>query len=174
MKWLDVGTLSRRRAVVLGGGHSTPLCAHRSSKNLRVSGDRGMKGKFLKQSVYDWLLLFSTVYWERWKKGCKWGNLAYVNRDKGVGEQRLTIAVVAVRWRELDSHYLLQVVSHAHSPEWRGEVNLKGLSLWTIRVVRHLVSSSDVLHHSWGKEGNTCLNGSLYTFSHSRCVRRDL
>lgn len=104
------------------------------------------------------------------EKGCKWGNVDYLNRDKRgwrnhLREQRLTITVVAVRRRELDSHDLLQVVRHAHSSEWRGEVDLKGLSLWTIRVIRHLVSSGDVLHHSWGKEENTCLTGSLYTFT---------
>lgn len=42
-------TLSRRRAVVLGCGHSTPFCAHRLSKNLRVSEEckRNMKGNLL-------------------------------------------------------------------------------------------------------------------------------
>lgn len=38
-------TLSRRRAVVLGRGHSTPFSVHRLSKNLRVSGDRSKKKK---------------------------------------------------------------------------------------------------------------------------------
>ncbi len=60
----------------------------------------------------------------------------------------LTITVVTVSRREFDSHNLLQVVCHAHSSEWWSEVNLIGLSLWTIRVVSHLVASSDVLHHS--------------------------
>lgn len=66
--------------------------------------------------------------------------------------QILTITVVAVSRREFDSHNLLQVVCHAHSSEWWSEVNLTGLSLRTIRVISHLVSSSDVLHHSWSKE----------------------
>lgn len=43
----DVNTLSRRRAVVLGGGHSTPFCAHSSSKNLRVSEDKGVTEKLI-------------------------------------------------------------------------------------------------------------------------------
>lgn len=59
-----------------------------------------------------------------------------------------TITVVAVSRREFDSHDLLQVVCHAHSSEWGSKVNLVGLSLWTIRVISHLVTSSDVLHHS--------------------------
>lgn len=62
--------------------------------------------------------------------------------------QTLTVAVVAVGGRELHSHDLLQVLCHAHSPEWRREVNLLCRPLWAFRVIRHLVSSSDVLHHS--------------------------
>lgn len=62
--------------------------------------------------------------------------------------QILTITVVAVSRREFDSHNLLQVMCHAHSSKWWSEVNLIGLSLWTIRVISHLVSPGDVLHHS--------------------------
>lgn len=63
-------------------------------------------------------------------------------------QQILTSTVIAVSRWEFDSHNLLQVVCHAHSSEWWSEINLIGLSLWTIRVISHLVSSSDVLHHS--------------------------
>lgn len=62
--------------------------------------------------------------------------------------QILTIAVVAVSRRELHSRDLLQVVCHAQSSERRREVDLMGRSLRTVRVISHLVSSSDVLHHS--------------------------
>lgn len=59
-----------------------------------------------------------------------------------------TIRVIAVSRREFDSHGFLQVVRHADFSERWSEVNLIGLSLWTIRVISHLVPPSDVLHHS--------------------------
>lgn len=62
--------------------------------------------------------------------------------------QILTITVVAVSRREFDSHKLLQVLCHAHSSEWWCEVDLLGLTLRTIRVISHFISSGDVLHHS--------------------------
>lgn len=89
------------------------------------------------------------------QKECHKGKVVHLNgdkRDENISSrtslQILTITVVAVSWREFDSHNLLQVVCHAHSSEWWREVNLIGLSFWTIRVISHLVFSSDVLHHS--------------------------
>lgn len=97
------------------------------------------------------------------ERECHRGNVVNLNgenRVKNIKEKKktkaflqiLTITVVAVSRREFDSHNLLQVVGHAHSSEWWSEVNLIGLSLWTIRVIGHLVSSSDVLHHSCSKQ----------------------
>lgn len=75
-------------------------------------------------------------------------------KEEGWLYHDLTVAVVTVSWRKCDSHNLLKVTSHAQSPErWR-EVNFIGLSLWTIRVIRYLISSSDVLYHPCSKAGS--------------------
>lgn len=104
---------------------------------------------------------YSLLLLERWRKRMslrqcglfKWRQKGWKHLLKEKKKKRfLTITVVAVSRREFDSHNLLQVVCHAHSSEWWSEVNLTGLSLRTIGVISHLVSSSDVLHHSWSKE----------------------
>lgn len=46
-----ISTLSKSRAVVRGGGHSTPFWAHRSSKNLRVSGNSQASETFRHKSI---------------------------------------------------------------------------------------------------------------------------
>lgn len=126
-----LSTLSSRRAVVLGGGHSTPRCAQRSSKNLRVSADKRVRKRMWKIKKYT-----NTMTW------------LLVKTLQHAHTQIPTITVVAVSRREFDSHNLLQVVSHAHSLEWWSEVNLIGLSFRTIGVISDLIPSSYVFHHS--------------------------
>lgn len=82
----------------------------------------------------------------RWKqeRNCQ-------EKRRGNLEHIPTITVVTVSWGKFDSHNLLKVMSHAQSPKRWSEVNFIGLSLWTIRVIRYFISSSDVFYHPCSK-----------------------
>lgn len=139
--WPERHTLSRRRAVVLGGGHSTSFWTQRSSKNLRVSVN---KHEFLREKLF-------------------FKNFHVVVQQIFFCLLTLTITVVGVRSWKLHSQFLLQVFNHADPSEGRSEVNFMGLSLWTIRMIHHLITSGNVLHHSCESNKET----SLGAFKHN-------